>query len=201
MALTKLTEDVSTVSKLDNEPNDVGGLTAEELRAKFDEAGEIIKKYLNDILLTELQSPAGAASLGAILAGKEMTLQDALDVLSLAAVKEGNMPLGGNAGDVLCKRSDATYDVQWVPNYVTVTFTEEEWVKGEDGFYTIRLPQTVHKRTGPYFGCNVRSLSEDGRYLSNTWAVLETGTAYDGDTGEIELYSGSKYNGSVVFYG
>lgn len=201
MSLTRLTEDVSVVSKLDDEPNDVGGLTAAELKAKFDEAGEIIKKYLNDTLLTELQSPAGAASLRAMLAGKEMTLQDALDMLSMAAVQSGNVPLGGNAGDVLCKRTDASYDLQWVPNYVTVTFTAEEWVQGEDGLYTIRLPQTVHKRTGPYFGCNVRHLTDDGRYSSNTWAVMETGTAYDGDTGEIELYSGSKYNGSVVFYG
>ena len=43
--------DLSIISKLDDEPNDVGGLTSTELKAKFDEAGNIIKTYLNESLV------------------------------------------------------------------------------------------------------------------------------------------------------
>ena len=56
MALQKLTKDMQIIAKLDDEPNDVGGLTADELKAKFDEAGESIKSYLNDVLLKQLEA-------------------------------------------------------------------------------------------------------------------------------------------------
>lgn len=56
MALQKLTKDMQIIAKLDDEPNDVGGLTADELKAKFDEAGETIKSYLNDVLLKQLEA-------------------------------------------------------------------------------------------------------------------------------------------------
>jgi hypothetical protein len=36
--LTRLTDDLNVIQKLDDEPNDVGGLSAAELKAKFDEA-------------------------------------------------------------------------------------------------------------------------------------------------------------------
>lgn len=42
---------MNIISKLDNEPNDVGGLTAGELKGKFDEAGLAIQKYINEVLL------------------------------------------------------------------------------------------------------------------------------------------------------
>lgn len=56
MALTKMTKDMAIIQALDDEPNDVGGLTAQELKEKFDEAGETIKKYLNETLTSELDT-------------------------------------------------------------------------------------------------------------------------------------------------
>lgn len=61
MALSKLTKDMAIIRKLDDEPNDVGGLTAAELKAKFDEAGEAIKEFLNETLLPELSADGAAA--------------------------------------------------------------------------------------------------------------------------------------------
>lgn len=55
MALTKFEVDVANVSKLDNEPNDVSGMSAEELKAVFDKAGVDIKAFLNGGLLVELE--------------------------------------------------------------------------------------------------------------------------------------------------
>lgn len=43
--------DLDIIQKLDDEPNDVGGLTSAELKAKFDESGNIIKKYINETLI------------------------------------------------------------------------------------------------------------------------------------------------------
>ena len=40
--------DLNIIQKLDDEPNDVGGLTSAELKEKFDESGNIIKKYVNE---------------------------------------------------------------------------------------------------------------------------------------------------------
>lgn len=46
-----LDDDMVIIQKLDDEPNDVGGLTAAELKAEFDKAGENVKKYINNELV------------------------------------------------------------------------------------------------------------------------------------------------------
>ena len=54
LVIPKLDEDLDVIQKLDDEPNDVGGLTASELKAEFDKAGNIIKDYINNELLPKL---------------------------------------------------------------------------------------------------------------------------------------------------
>lgn len=56
MKLTKMEEDLRIHQKLDDEPNDVGGLSADQLKAKFDEAGNTIKDYINDSLIPQVLS-------------------------------------------------------------------------------------------------------------------------------------------------
>ena len=51
MAFEKFNKDMKIISALDDEPNDVGGLTAAALKAKFDEGGEALKRYINDTLI------------------------------------------------------------------------------------------------------------------------------------------------------
>lgn len=65
MALTKLTTDLNIIAPLDNEPNDVGGLTSTQLKAKFDESGNAIKTYINETLTPELD--AGFATKAEVL--------------------------------------------------------------------------------------------------------------------------------------
>lgn len=55
MALTTFDKNMDIIAALDDEPNDVGGLSAAELKAKFDEGGKAIKTYLNDTLLQEIE--------------------------------------------------------------------------------------------------------------------------------------------------
>ena len=59
MAFEQFSKDMSIIAKLDDEPNDVGGLTAVDLKARFDEGGEALKDYINNVLIPALQD-AGA---------------------------------------------------------------------------------------------------------------------------------------------
>lgn len=56
MALARFEKDMAIISTLDDEPNDVGGLTAAELKAKFDEGGQAIKQFLNETLTPQIDS-------------------------------------------------------------------------------------------------------------------------------------------------
>lgn len=51
VALPTFDDDVSNIQRLDDEPNDVGGMTAAQLKAEFDKAGETIADYINDTLI------------------------------------------------------------------------------------------------------------------------------------------------------
>lgn len=94
MAFTQLTDDLNIVQALDDEPNDVGGLSAQQLKAKFDEAPNLIKAYLNNVFLAELGGDDGAPNVG-VTAIPEMpgvtNVQDALTgiILMLQDVTQG----------------------------------------------------------------------------------------------------------------
>ena len=95
MAIRKLTKDMNVISALPDEPNDEGGLSAEQLKAKFDEAGNTMRAYINDSLVPDLDA--------------EITAQ-----LSEIMTTGGNLPTNGTAGQVLMKKSAAKFDVEFV---------------------------------------------------------------------------------------
>ena len=71
MALLKFEKDMAIISALDDEPNDVGGLTAAELKAKFDEGGQAIKQFLNETLTPQIDSEkAGRDELEGLVLGQ-----------------------------------------------------------------------------------------------------------------------------------
>ena len=71
MALDKFEKDMAIISALDDEPNDVGGLTAAELKAKFDEAGQSIKQFLNEIFIPQVdEQKAGRDELHGLVLGQ-----------------------------------------------------------------------------------------------------------------------------------
>lgn len=80
MALPTCDEDMNIISKLDDEPNDVGGLSAASLKEKFDLAGNLLKKALND-LVTALGNNAAAKNIGfaATTAVNKTNVQDAIE--------------------------------------------------------------------------------------------------------------------------
>ena len=66
MALPKFEKDISYISKLADQPNDTAGgeLSAAQLKARFDAAGNDIKEYINTVLIPFLQGASAAANLG-----------------------------------------------------------------------------------------------------------------------------------------
>lgn len=81
MKLTTLDEDLRIHQKLEDEPNDVGGLSAQALKEKFDQAGVTIQKYLNETHLPEEEM----AVAGALAAAKAYTDAKAI------TLEQGNM--------------------------------------------------------------------------------------------------------------
>lgn len=58
MALPAFETNLNIIQQLDDEPNDVGGLTSAQLKAKFDEAGNAIKDYINNDLIPAILAAA-----------------------------------------------------------------------------------------------------------------------------------------------
>ncbi len=71
MALTELTDNMNIHQSLPDKP----ALTAEELKAEFDKAANLIKEYLNETLLTELNGIITG------LQNKDLTIETALNNL------------------------------------------------------------------------------------------------------------------------
>ena len=51
MSIPKLTKDLAVIQKLSDLPNTTEGLTAEQLKARFDEAALEIQTYINQTLV------------------------------------------------------------------------------------------------------------------------------------------------------
>ena len=94
MALPTCNEDMNIISKLDDEPNDVGGLSAAALKAKFDLAGNLLKKALND-LVAALGNNAAAKNIGftPTTAVNKTDVQDAIENVQsqIAGVSQGGI--------------------------------------------------------------------------------------------------------------
>lgn len=87
MALPKFEEDVQIIAKLDDEPNDVGGLDSAQLKAKFDEAAGLLKEFINTVLLPALEGETASTNIGVkTISGisEAKTVQEALEALKYA---------------------------------------------------------------------------------------------------------------------
>ena len=51
MAIEKFNKNMAIIAALDDEPNDVGGMTSAELKNKFDEGGKALQTYMNETLI------------------------------------------------------------------------------------------------------------------------------------------------------
>ncbi len=111
MSFKKLEDDLAIISKLPDEPNDLGGLTAAELKAEFDRSGRLIQDYLNNVLLPSMEKN-GAVQIGIDpVSGlpQAKTVQAALEKLveAIANVSVGALP-DESLGEVKLKNGAVT---------------------------------------------------------------------------------------------
>lgn len=96
-SLTKLNADLNVIAKLDDQPNDVGGMTAQALKAEFDKAALIIQEYINSTLVPQIESALGSGTV-ALINGNQLvdgSIQAAkLAALSIVADKIANGAVG-----------------------------------------------------------------------------------------------------------
>ena len=107
--IPRVTDELGTVSTLDDRPNDTSGLTAAELKAKFDADSGTLKTYLNDVFIPFLESTAAAASLGittipGFSAGNIQTaleqIVQAMQDVTQGSVTDGSITLAKLAAEV-----------------------------------------------------------------------------------------------------
>lgn len=101
MAFTRITANVQNISALSDEPNIDDGLSAAQLKAKFDKAGVDIKAGVNN-LISELEGTTAAANIGAsaldagdtsddTVQGKLEYLQNEMQSITQGAVADGSI--------------------------------------------------------------------------------------------------------------
>ena len=134
MPFERFLKDMEIIARLDDEPNDVGGLNAGELKEKFDEAGQAVKSYVNQTLLPGLEHAGAAGDIGATPFGKVTgtSVQEQLRQISgsVEQVALGQIPDGSIGPDKLVGALRSYY----------VRFEAEDWT-GEE----LRIPQEVHR--------------------------------------------------------
>lgn len=154
MPFERFLKDMEIVGRLDDEPNDVGGLTAGELKEKFDEGGQAVKEYLNGTLLPGLEGTGAAGDIGATPFGKVTgtNVQEQLRQISgsVEQVALGQIPDGSIGADKLADGSigpEKLVDHSIGPDKLVGAlqsyhrqFEAEDWEEGE-----LRIPAAVHR--------------------------------------------------------
>lgn len=97
MAIPKMTDELNIISQLGDNPNTDNGLTAEELKAKFDEAPKLIKEYINNKLVPAVQKVETATDGNAAkIQAMESSLSETTSLANSAAAAAKNAQTTAN---------------------------------------------------------------------------------------------------------
>ena len=96
MALTKLTADLDNIQALSDKPNEIEGLTADQLKARFDKTGADLKTYINDTLTSEIDTAlSGKLSTTSKAVGSDVTTgTEDTKYVTAKAIKDAAVDLG-----------------------------------------------------------------------------------------------------------
>lgn len=153
MAITKLTTSTDIIQALSDLPNSSDGLSAAQLKAKFDEAAGIIKTYINDTLVTELESTTDGSS------GADQIGATAISDLTGATVQA----LLESLRNSLKSTTDGSSGADFV-NATTISGLSGSTVQGL--IESLKTFVDTHKTSGDH----------DGRYFTETELSSTTGT-------------------------
>lgn len=117
MAFTRITANVQNISALSDEPNIDDGLSAAQLKAKFDKAGVDIKAGTNN-LMSELEDTTAAKNIGAdaldVSDTSDNTVQDKLEYLQteMQSITQGAVADGSITAAKLATDSVTTAKIE-----------------------------------------------------------------------------------------
>jgi hypothetical protein len=161
MSLEKLNKDLNIVQKLDDEPNDVGGLSAAELKKKFDEGPLTIQEYINVTLLpaletlgveTSVQLPEGAG-FKYIRLNADRVLETSQDGVTWQASGSAGHIIMNPAGETLPQRGRMQFDNCEVSDDGTKTIVHgvkgDTGPQGEQGIQGVKGDKGDRGATGP----------------------------------------------------
>ena len=161
MSLEKLTKDLNIVQKLDDEPNDVGGLSAAELKKKFDEGPLTIQEYINVTLLpaletlgveTSVQLPEGAG-FKYIRLNADRVLETSQDGVTWQASGSAGHIIMDPSGETLPQRGRMQFDNCEVSDDGTKTIVHgvkgDTGPQGEQGIQGVKGDKGDRGATGP----------------------------------------------------
>ncbi len=177
MAIEKLEDDLNIISALDNEPNDVGGMTADELKASFDRAGLTIQAYINNVLLPGIASQETELAKGT---------KEYADELAAGFVMGQLSP--GSVTNVMLEDPI---------NKAIVYFEEDSWVGDEDKA-VLTLDKDTHGCTVPFIMAGFYE-EIDGVYHTNTWNTACT-CAHMDESLNLVLTADAGYPGRLVIF-
>ena len=161
MSLEKLTKDLNIVQKLDDEPNDVGGLSAAELKKKFDEGSLTIQEYINNVMIpaletlgveTSVQLPEGAG-FKYIRLNADRVLETSQDGVTWQASGSAGHIIMNPAGETLPQRGRMQFDNCEVSDDGTKTIVHgvkgDTGPQGEQGIQGVKGDKGDRGATGP----------------------------------------------------
>lgn len=170
MPLNKFTKDMNIIQKLDDEPNDVGGLSSTELKEKFDEGGNAVKTYLNNELLPQLENMGILEVLRTLDPTVKYIRLNADNVIEVSAdgktwkatASSGHIILDKN-GNQMPQRARMKFSNSTVTDNGTMTVVEgikgDKGDKGDQGIQGIQGIQGPIGKTGP---CIVPAIDTNG---------------------------------------
>ena len=180
MSIQKFDKNMNIVAALDDEPNDVGGLTSAELKAKFDEGGMALKTFLNDVLIpsleqlgveTAVQLPKNSAGFKYMRLNADKVLEVSTDGVTWQAT--------GSSGHLIMDKDGNTLPQRSRMKFANATVTDENGVtvvngikgdKGETGATGAQGPQGAQGVKGDRGYVLVPAIDDDGII---SWSIQE----------------------------
>lgn len=179
MSIERLTKDMNIIAKLPDEPNDVGGLTADELKGKFDEGGVALKEFINETLLPALEELGvehtvqcvDPALLKYLTVGEEGELRYSADGVVWSILPGGVDGKNGTDGD------DGTGFI-CCTEYVPVSATDVPVTKSQ-----LKYPALRPIQNGDLVLCANGTVCSVSYYSSGYYHLKSTGISIKGDPG------------------
>lgn len=183
MAIEKFNKNMAIIAALDDEPNDVGGMTSAELKNKFDEGGKAIQTYMNETLIPALENlgvetavllPENSAGFKYIRLNSDKVLEVSTDGNTWQATGSSGHLILGPDGQALPQRSRMQFTNGTVTdqNGVTVV-TGIKGDTGATGATGAQGPQGIQGVKGDRGQVLVPSINDDGVI---SWSIQEPTT-------------------------